>query len=89
MSAKPFQTRKQLAAAISEKLFPVSPRQLSSWPELTVRYVGRVALLDPDETMNAAKKRLDNAPVVKQANHKSSGSMINNIKALDYSNNAQ
>ena len=63
---KPLKNRRQLAAVISEKYFPVTPRQLSTWKGLTVRYVGREALYDPDEVMAAARSRLDNAPVASQ-----------------------
>ena len=66
MSTKPLKTRKQLAATITEQLFPVSPRQISTWEGLTVHYIGRDALYDPDEVMAAAKARLENAPVISQ-----------------------
>jgi len=65
MPAKPLMTRKQLAAVITETLFPVSARQLSTWP-LKVRYVGREGLVDPDEGMAMAKDILENAPLAKQ-----------------------
>ncbi len=66
MPDKPLQNRRQLAAAISETLYPVTARQLSTWNGLTVRYVGREALLEPDEVMAEAKARLNNAPVIAQ-----------------------
>ena len=63
---KPLKNRKQLAATISETLFPVSPRQLSTWKGLTVHYIGREALYDPDEVMAEARARLNDAPIVSQ-----------------------
>jgi len=66
MPVKPLQNRRKLAAKVSEKYYPVSPRQLSTWKGLTVRYVGREALYDPDEVMAEAEARLKNAPVISQ-----------------------
>jgi hypothetical protein len=66
MPDKPLQNRRQLAAKISEKYFPVTPRQLATWAGLTVRYVGREALLQSDEAMAEAKRRFEDAPVIKQ-----------------------
>lgn len=59
-------TRKQAADDVTEQFFPVSPRRISTWSDLTVRYIGREALYDPDEVLAAAKARLENAPLTKQ-----------------------
>ena len=66
MPVTPLQNRRKLAAAISEEYFPVSPRQLATWKGLTVRYVGREALYEPEQVMQEAKARLENAPVIAQ-----------------------
>ena len=65
-TSQPLVTRKKLASDISERYFPVSPRQISTWHELKYHHVGREALYNHSEGLAAAEARLRNAPVIAQ-----------------------
>ena len=75
---KPLVSRRTLAEIISNKFFPVSPRQISTWSELKYRYIGREAMYDSAEGCAAAERRMMSAPLIAQGRSVTGGS--NDIK---------
>jgi len=57
------ENRCNMAKIITEEYFPVSPRQLSTWP-VSYRIIGRESMYNPEEVRAEAKARLENAPLI-------------------------
>ena len=64
MSVNPLIPRRDMAKRISEEVFHVSTRNLANWPELSYRRMGREALYNVEDGLNAARARLNNAPLI-------------------------
>lgn len=57
--------RKTLAAIITHRCFPISPRTLERWP-LTVRKPNKSVIYDVTEALEYAEQQLNNAYAYKQ-----------------------